>query len=104
MGTYSAWENYVLRCVCSAAHEALGHLRGQERGGAHVSPHAQLVAIIIYLFNIIIIITIIIIIIIVVVVIVIILLPTPWMRLWARPATDGSVVLHVKSAQLSSIN
>jgi len=45
----SAWQcirrgNVLLRCVCSAAREALGRPRGRRRGAGHfVSPRAQLV-------------------------------------------------------------
>ena len=42
----SAWEcirrgKVLLRCVCSAAHEALGRPRGEERGGGILCRHAH---------------------------------------------------------------
>jgi len=41
VGTYSAWESILLRCVCSAAREALGRPRGEERGGDTLCRHAH---------------------------------------------------------------
>ena len=41
VGTYSAWESTAIRCVCSAAHDALGRPRGEERGGGVLCRHAH---------------------------------------------------------------
>ena len=43
VGTYSAWESILLRCVCSAAREGLGAHGGGQGRGHFVSPRAQFV-------------------------------------------------------------